>query len=168
MKNCADRFWETKTLEEMSEAEWERLCDGCARCCQIKLEDVDSGELFYTNVVCRYLDATACRCTQYDRRSLLVPDCVKVTPQVARQSWLPETCAYRLLAEAKPLPEWHPLISGDRDTVHRAGASVRGRVVSEEFVHPDELISHLTALTEDQGPESSDPCCTESKPKSMK
>jgi uncharacterized cysteine cluster protein YcgN (CxxCxxCC family) len=138
------QFWQHKTLDELSEAEWEALCDGCGRCCLVKIEDQDSGKLFYTNVVCQYFDNASCRCSRYRERSKLVPDCIKVTPEVARQeSWLPHSCAYRLLAEGKPLPDWHPLISRDADSVHRNRISVRGRVVSERFVHPEELVEHL-------------------------
>jgi uncharacterized protein len=137
-------FWRHKTLEEMDQDEWEALCDGCGRCCLLKIEDADSGELFYTNVICEYHDNEQCRCTQYPDRSLLVPDCIKVTPGVARsEKWLPDTCAYRLLAEGKPLFDWHPLISGDRDSVAAAGISVRDKVVAEQYVHPDELPEHL-------------------------
>jgi uncharacterized cysteine cluster protein YcgN (CxxCxxCC family) len=137
-------FWQEKTLEQMDAAEWESLCDGCARCCLLKLEDEDSGELYFTNVVCRYHHPHTCRCTRYDERNTLVPDCVKVTPELARTAqWLPPTCAYRLLAEGKPLPDWHPLVSGDPDSVREAGVSVRGKVISEEYVHPDELEEHL-------------------------
>jgi uncharacterized protein len=138
------RFWEHKTLEELGTEEWEALCDGCGRCCLLKIEDEDSGRLFYTNVVCEYHDSVRCRCTRYADRSLLVPDCIKVTPQVARtQAWLPDTCAYRLLAEGKPLYDWHPLLSGDPESVHTAGISVRNKVISEQYVHPDELPEHL-------------------------
>ena len=136
-------FWETKTLEEMTAEEWESLCDGCARCCLFKLEDEDSGEVYYTNVACRLLDHTQCRCTRYEERSRLVPDCVQVTSEVARETWLPDTCAYRLLAEGKPLPEWHPLITGTSQSVWDAGICVAGMAVSEEYVHPDELEEHL-------------------------
>jgi uncharacterized cysteine cluster protein YcgN (CxxCxxCC family) len=138
------RFWEHKTLDELSVEEWEALCDGCGRCCLLKLEDEESGDLFYTNVVCEYYDQDRCRCSQYADRSLLVPDCIKVTPEVARtQTWLPDTCAYRLLAEGKPLYDWHPLVSGDPESVHTAGVSIRDRVISEQYVHPDELPEHL-------------------------
>lgn len=138
------RFWEHKTLDQLSVEEWEALCDGCGRCCLLKIEDADSGDLFYTNVVCEYYDQDRCRCSQYADRSLLVPDCIKVTPEVARtQTWLPDTCAYRLLAEGKPLYDWHPLLSGDPQSVHAAGVSIRDRVISETYVHPDELAEHL-------------------------
>lgn len=137
-------FWETKSLEEMTAQEWESLCDACGRCCLTKIEDEDSGELFYTNVICRYHDSEACCCTHYTERSVLVPTCIKVTPKVAREEkWLPDTCAYRLLAEGKPLLDWHPLLSNDPDSVHDAGISVRGKVISEEYVHTDELPEHL-------------------------
>jgi uncharacterized cysteine cluster protein YcgN (CxxCxxCC family) len=138
------RFWETKSLDELNREEWEALCDGCGRCCLLKIEDEDSGDLYYTNVVCKFHDSERCRCTAYRQRSELVPDCIKVTPEVAReQKWLPDTCAYRLLAEGKALFDWHPLISGDPDSVHQAGISVRDKVVSEQYVHPDELPEHL-------------------------
>ena len=138
------RFWETKSLDELNREEWEALCDGCGRCCLLKIEDEDSGDLYYTNVVCEFHDSERCRCTAYRQRSELVPDCIQVTPEVAReQKWLPDTCAYRLLAEGKALFDWHPLISGDPDSVHQAGISVRDKVVSEQYVHPDELPEHL-------------------------
>ncbi len=125
-------FWRTKTLEEMSREEWEALCDGCARCCLIKLEDDETGEISCTDIACRLLDHATCRCTRYARRRALVPDCVDLTPKVVRGlTWLPSTCAYRLLAEGKDLHWWHPLVSGDPDTVRMAGVSVHGRIVPE-------------------------------------
>ena len=137
-------FWEYKSLDELNREEWEALCDGCGRCCLLKIEDEDSGELFYTNVICEYHDNENSCCTRYSDRSLLVPDCIKVTTEVARQEkWLPDTCAYRLLAEGKPLFDWHPLISGNRDSVYKAGMSVRDKTISEQFVHPEELPEHL-------------------------
>jgi uncharacterized cysteine cluster protein YcgN (CxxCxxCC family) len=138
------RFWETKPLDELNREEWEALCDGCGRCCLLKIEDEDNGDLFYTNVVCEYHDSKRCRCTAYQHRCLLVPDCIKVTPEFARdEKWLPDTCAYRLLAERKPLFDWHPLISGDPDSIHQAGISIRDKAISEQYVHPDELPEHL-------------------------
>ena len=138
------QFWEYKSLDELNREEWEALCDGCGRCCLLKIEDEDSGELFYTNVICEYHDNENSCCTRYSDRSLLVPDCIKVTTEVARQEkWLPDTCAYRLLAEGKPLFDWHPLISGSRDSVYKAGMSLPDKAISEEFVHPHELPEHL-------------------------
>lgn len=125
-------FWRTRPLAELSPDEWESLCDGCGKCCLHKLQDADSGLLFFTNVACRLLDLRSARCTRYRRRVRLMPDCIQLDPaQLATFAWLPRTCAYRLLAEGQDLPAWHPLVSGDRDSVHRAGISVRGWTVSE-------------------------------------
>ena len=125
-------FWRRKTLAEMTRGEWESLCDGCAKCCLDKLEDDDTGEISYTEVACRLLDLGTCRCTDYANRKRFVPDCVVLTPRtVARLTWLPSSCAYRLISEGKDLEWWHPLVSGDPETVHRAGVSVRGRAVPE-------------------------------------
>ena len=126
-------FWRRKSLVDMTTEEWESLCDGCARCCLIKLEDVDTGEISYTDIACRLLDLGVCRCTQYDTRNRLVPDCVRLSPdKIADLGWMPSSCAYRLIAEGRDLPWWHRLVSGDPDTVHRAGISVRDRVVPEQ------------------------------------
>lgn len=125
-------FWETVPLDKMSRAEWESLCDGCGKCCIHKLEDEDTGELHPTNIACRLLDRRSGQCSDYKHRHAYVPECVRLTPTKLRQiDWLPTTCAYRLIDEGKPLPEWHHLVSGDRDAVHRAGQSVRGWTVSE-------------------------------------
>ena len=138
------RFWKTKSLEKLSPEEWEALCDDCGRCCLLKIEDEDSGDLFYTNVVCEFHDSERCRCSAYQQRTQRVTDCIKVTPALARdKKWLPDTCAYRLLAERKDLFDWHPLISGNLDSVHEAGISVRDKVVSEKYVHPQDLPGHL-------------------------
>jgi len=127
-----DPFWRRKTLAEMTRGEWESLCDGCAKCCLDKLQDDDTGEISYTEVACRLLDLGTCRCTDYANRKRFVPDCVILTPRtVDRLTWLPSTCAYRLISEGKDLEWWHPLVSGDPETVHRAGVSVRGRAVPE-------------------------------------
>lgn len=126
-------FWEEKRLDEMTAAEWESLCDGCARCCLNKLEDWDTGEIYWTNVACRLLDDGTCRCRDYPNRVATVPDCIPLTPKAIEElTWLPPTCGYRLISEGKPLQWWHPLVSGDPDTVHQAGISVRGRTVPEE------------------------------------
>jgi uncharacterized cysteine cluster protein YcgN (CxxCxxCC family) len=126
-------FWRRKSLDEMSGAEWEALCDGCGRCCLNKLEDIDTGEIAWTDVACRLLDQESCRCTNYKNRRRHVPDCVKLTPKSVRTiAWLPPSCAYRLIAEGSDLYWWHPLVSGDPDTVHQAGISVRAKTVSEE------------------------------------
>lgn len=135
-------FWQRKSLDEMSRSEWEALCDGCGKCCLHKLEDVDSGDLYYTNVACRLLDLNSCRCSDYQNRHQRVADCLRLTPNnLGDCRWLPATCGYRLVAEGKDLPEWHPLISGDPATVHAAGVSARGRVVSEQTV--DDLADHV-------------------------
>lgn len=132
-------FWETKTLSEMSRAEWESLCDGCGKCCLHKYEYEDTGELEYTNVACRFLDLKTCSCTQYKRRHELVEDCIALTPDmVGNLSWLPASCAYRRLDEGKNLPPWHPLITGDPQSVHKAGVAVGGRIISEADVDDPE------------------------------
>lgn len=126
-------FWRTKPLADMTRPEWESLCDGCARCCLLKLEDEETGEISYTDVACRLLDLGKCRCKRYRWRKNLVSDCVALTPDLVTELvWLPSTCAYRLIAEGHDLYWWHPLVSGDPETVHQAGISVRGRVVPED------------------------------------
>ncbi len=139
------RFWETKTLEQMTAQEWESLCDGCARCCLIKLEDIDSGDVYFTQIVCELLDQQTCRCTHYAERSKRVPTCVTLTPDKTRElDWMPDTCAYRMLAEGKSLPEWHPLVSGTPASVIAAGVSVRGQVISETEVPESEWETYIT------------------------
>jgi uncharacterized cysteine cluster protein YcgN (CxxCxxCC family) len=124
-------FWE-KPLAELNREEWEKLCDGCGKCCLHKLEDAETGEIHATEVACKLLDTHSARCTNYRGRRAFVPDCIRLTANnVARMTWLPKTCAYRLRAEGKPLFDWHPLISGDPESVHRAGVSVRGWTISE-------------------------------------
>ena len=134
-------FWE-KPLEELDRGQWEALCDGCGRCCLHKLEDEDTGLLYATNVACELLDRRTGGCTDYANRKARVSDCVVLSIKgLGQVDWLPESCAYRLRAEGKPLPDWHYLISGSRDTVHSAGQSTRGWTVSEADV--DELEDHL-------------------------
>lgn len=140
-------FWKKKSLEEMTREEWESLCDGCARCCLFKLEDEDTGDIYYTNVVCRLLDRRNCHCTHYTDRQTLVPTCLVLTPELVHTlRWMPSTCAYRKLLEGKDLEWWHPLVSGDPETVHRARISVRRKTVSEDEIKPDDLEDHVTDL----------------------
>jgi uncharacterized cysteine cluster protein YcgN (CxxCxxCC family) len=135
-------FWQRKKLGEMTATEWESLCDGCGRCCLHKIEDFVSAEISYTNVACRLFDAEQCRCTDYENRTTQVTDCVKLTPQnIATLRWMPSTCAYRLLDEGKDLEWWHPLVSGEPETVAKAGISVKGRTVDEEDV--DNIEDHI-------------------------
>jgi len=129
----AKPFWQQKKLSEMSLDEWDSLCDGCAKCCLHKLEDEDSGEVSYTNFACSQLDIISCRCKNYFERTILVADCVELTKEnLSGLKWLPQSCAYRLLNEGKDLYWWHPLVSGDPNSVHEAGVSVKDRVVEEK------------------------------------
>ncbi len=139
----SDRFWENLSLEEMSEKQWESLCDGCGKCCLHKLEDEETGEVYVCNVACKLLNTETCRCQDYAHRKQFVPDCTVLTPdKIEEFHWLPTSCAYRLLAENKPLPQWHPLISHDPQSVHNAGISIGGRVISEDKA--DDLNLHIT------------------------
>ena len=134
-------FWRRKSLEKMTDSEWESLCDGCGRCCLVKLEEEGTGRTFFTDVGCRLLDGASCRCRDYANRTAEVADCVRLLPgNVADIDWLPPSCGYRLVAEGRDLYWWHPLVSGDPETVHQAGVSVRGRVgASEEAVTDEEV-----------------------------
>jgi uncharacterized cysteine cluster protein YcgN (CxxCxxCC family) len=145
-KTVDQPFWQSKTLAEMSEAEWESLCDFCGRCCLHKLEDDETGEVHYTDVACKLLDLGACRCSNYEKRREFVDDCVKLTPESASLRWLPRSCAYRRLVEGKKLHWWHPLVSGDPATVHKAGISVRGRAVAEDKA--GNLLDHIVTWPE--------------------
>ena len=140
-------WWNALALEELTGEQWEALCDGCARCCLHKLED--QGEVCYTRVRCRYLVEESCRCSDYPNRSRLVPNCIRLSPDaMADLDWLPTTCAYRLRARGEPLPDWHPLVSGDPESVHRAGISIRGISISDEYVHPDGYDEHIVSWVE--------------------
>ena len=140
-------FWKRKNLEELSVSEWESLCDGCALCCLIKLEDEDSGEVAYTDVVCELLNIGACKCTDYDNRNTRVPTCIELGPTAARDlGWLPSTCAYRLVASGEDLYWWHPLVSGDPKTVHSSSVSVQGWCVSETKVKDRDLEDHIRGI----------------------
>lgn len=128
----SERFWE-KPLRTLDRGQWEALCDGCGKCCLHKIEDEITGDVHPTNVACRLLDRHSGRCSNYRGRRAFVPDCIRLTAdQIDRFSWLPSTCAYRLRAAGEPLPEWHYLVCGDTEAVHRAGMSVRGWTVSED------------------------------------
>ena len=142
--NASDTpFWERKSLAELSREEWESLCDGCAKCCLHRLEDEETRDIYFTNVHCRLLDTESCRCSDYANRSTRVEDCVTITlDELKDPYWLPATCAYRLLAEGRPLPDWHPLVSGDPASVVEAGHSIgNGRTVCED--EADDLAHHL-------------------------
>ncbi|MCB5408967.1 YcgN family cysteine cluster protein [Pseudogemmobacter faecipullorum] len=133
------RFWETVPLNKMTPAEWEALCDGCGKCCLNKLEFEDTGELLFTAVSCRLFDGETCRCSDYANRKKHVPECVFLTPKTIAKSayWMPATCAYKLLYYKEPLPDWHPLLTGDPESTHTMGPSIRGKTVSELTV-PEE------------------------------
>jgi len=140
----SDNFWETKKLSEMTTDEWESLCDGCGRCCLNKLEDEDSDEIYYTNVSCKLLDLEKCCCTDYENRKNSMPDCIILSvDNKAALEVMPSTCAYRLLDAGKPLPDWHPLISGKQESVVEAGMSIIGKAVSEEYIHYSQFPEHL-------------------------
>ena len=139
-----DAFWRRKSLAEMTPEEWESLCDGCGKCCLVKLEDADDGSVHYTDVACHLLNLGTCRCGNYPQRRQIVEDCVVLSPDsIAALRWMPSTCAYRLLSEGKELAWWHPLVSGDPETVHQAGISVRGRSVTESRVPDEALEDHI-------------------------
>ncbi|MES3006383.1 MAG: YcgN family cysteine cluster protein [Pseudomonadota bacterium] len=137
------KFWE-KPLAELSRDEWESICDGCGRCCLKKLQDEFSDEVHYTRVVCRYMDQNTCSCKAYQRRQKLVPDCLVLDiNMIPTLHWIPDTCAYKLRYDDKPLPDWHPLVTGSRDAMDEQGISVTGKTISENHVHEDGLEEHI-------------------------
>jgi hypothetical protein len=147
-------FWRRKTLEQMTVAEWESLCDGCGLCCLVRFEDEDTGEIIPTRVHCKLFDANVCACSNYADRKRHVPDCIKLTPHnIEALEWMPKSCAYRRLHEGRDLADWHPLVSGDPDSVHRAGVSVRGQTVSETALdHPEDALDFAAHdLAEERG-----------------
>jgi uncharacterized cysteine cluster protein YcgN (CxxCxxCC family) len=147
-------YWDEKQLSEMSTVEWEALCDGCGRCCLLKLDDEDTGEIYTSDVRCQLLDGESCKCSDYPNRQARVKDCIKLTPEnVVTISWIPQTCAYRRVAEGRGLAWWHPLISGDPETVVQAGVSVRGRTVDEQSVTDGDWESHIAAWPEWEPPD---------------
>lgn len=153
-----EKFWQKVPLNEMSKDQWESLCDGCAKCCLLKLQDEDDGEdnsddsqeVYYTNVACTLLDQKSCRCTDYTRRFERVAECLHLTAEnLGEMYWLPTTCAYRLVYEGRELPAWHPLVSGDPLSVYTAGMSVKGKTVSQDGVHEDVLEDHIVFWVND-------------------
>lgn len=149
-------FWETKTLREMNPREWESLCDGCGLCCLVRFEDEDSEEIIPTRVHCRLFDGQSCTCTDYVNRKEYVPDCIKLTPgNIEQLKWMPLSCAYRRLDEGKPLPAWHPLVTGDPESVHKAGVSIRGQTINEDDLdEPEDALDYAAwDLNEDKGDE---------------
>ena len=137
-------WWEAKSLAEMSDIQWESLCDGCAKCCLVKLEDYDSAEIYYTNLTCELLDTESCRCSDYAGRHKVVDDCIKLDRNnINTLSWLPKSCSYRLIAAGQPLPDWHHLRSGDPELIHSYGASLRGKVISELEVKEEDVEDHI-------------------------
>lgn len=139
------RFWERVPLDKMTPAEWEALCDGCGKCCLNKLEDADTGEVWFTRIACRLFDDATCQCSNYEIRKRIVPECVVLTPATLDQVayWMPASCAYRRLNEGRGLAEWHPLISGDPETVHQAGVSIRGQTLGEFEIPEDDWEDYI-------------------------
>ena len=144
-EGLAPRFWERKRLKKFTKREWEALCDGCGKCCLNKLEDEETGEVVLTRIACRLLDDDTCRCAHYENRHQFVPECIVLTPDTLQNhmAWLPQTCAYRLVYEGRPLYQWHPLISGRPESVAEAGVSVQGWTLSEFDIPEDDWEDHL-------------------------
>ena len=137
-------FWKTTPLSDMSPDEWEALCDGCGKCCVIKLEDVDDGTIYYTDIGCKQLDTSSCRCKDYSNRKAIVPDCVILKPDsLDALPWMPTSCAYRLINEGQDLPRWHPLITGNAQSTHDAGQSVKDKIFTEGDIAEDDYPDHI-------------------------
>jgi len=144
MSKGKDNFWEFKSFKEMTADEWESLCDGCGRCCLFKLEEDETSRVFYTGVACRHLDLETCLCVCYENRRRVLPECIVLTPdRVDEFQWLPATCAYRRICEGKGLAAWHPLVSGNRETVHQSNVSVRDKAISEKYVDTEHLEAYV-------------------------
>ncbi len=139
-----DKFWQNTPLNAMTNDQWESLCDGCGKCCVLKLEDVDTSEVYYTDVACKLLDCTSARCQNYPERKHHVPDCVHLTPDnLGMLGWMPKSCSYRLIHEGGDLPDWHPLNTGDPQSTYNAGHSVAGRVIPEADIDEDDMPDHI-------------------------
>ncbi len=146
MAELRAKFWQNLPLEELNEAEWEALCDGCGLCCLVKLEDEDTERIYFTRLVCSLLDEASCRCSDYKNRHQKMPDCRAITLQSLKEiEWLPPSCAYRLREQGNPLYWWHPLVSGNRDSVHSAGISTRGWTISEQGIKEEDFEDFLVA-----------------------
>lgn len=146
MAELRAKFWEELALEQLNDHEWEALCDGCGLCCLVKLEDEETEQIYFTNLVCSLLDGQTCRCSDYKNRHIKMPDCRSITLESLREiEWLPPSCAYRLREQGKPLPDWHPLVSGDSDHVHKAEISTRGWTISEKGIPENDYEDYLMA-----------------------
>ena len=144
MTNCQEEFWKTKSLDQMSESEWESLCDGCGKCCLVKLQNEQTDEIHYTCLACKLLDIQSCRCRNYSKRKEIVPNCLILRPLTKNlAAILPLTCAYRLLYQGKPLPGWHPLVTGDENSTISAGMSIVDKAISEQHIHPDDMEDYI-------------------------
>ena len=143
-KLLQEKFWQEKTLDEMNEEEWEALCDGCGRCCLVKLEDEDSGEILKSDIHCKLFDCETAKCLKYENRQEYVSDCVRLTPKNIKElNWIPDSCAYRRIAEGRGLSWWHPLVCGESETIKEVGVSVIGRTICESEIKPDEFVNHI-------------------------
>ena len=144
MNRKKEPFWKTKSLHQMTEQEWESLCSGCGICCLHRFYHKKTGKTFFTSIACKFLDLENCHCMVYETRFQMEPDCEKITTDnLATLKWLPKTCGYRCAVEGRDLVWWHPLVSGDAKTVHQSGASMRNKFVSEQDVHPGEVLKYM-------------------------